>query len=436
MVQIVEENRKKSLGENLIDALRGGVEAFSQFQQGRRQRQAQELQGESLSNLVGQNLSGLDPETQKMAANLLLQGRNQQALELMKQMDPLHESTINLNKIKAAKEAQRLEFYKSLGKEPYEMEDTEVSLPGREEYGQEKFGMKGLTDYLLGFEEELPSERQEQIKPDYEKKTAPSKIPKLIPQQRINQALQAGENALANSWQKYNEDIKTQQRHEESLQSKEVIESYKINKDFIDKTLDKYDDSKRKEAIIERMNQLVESGNLTDSSVINLLEQLGIKPEWLKNPENEEYTKLALDLLGGGTLQQDYGSRILASEFNVSMQRIPTLLQTSEGKRQIAENIKTTLLPSILKYERLQYYLDKQEKTGKPLPLNLKSKILHDIKPKLEEAYDKFKYRNGRYKVKKGTVPDNNSIEKYYYISNGNEKMARKMMKEDGYDIE
>lgn len=216
---------------------------------------------------------------------------------------------------------------------------------------------------------------------------------------------------------------------------KDVRESFKANQTFIDKTYDQYEDSLRKDAIISKMDELEESGETSESGIINLLESLGLKPEWLKNPKNEEYTKLGLDLLGGGTLQADYGSRVLASEFKVSQQRIPTLMQTKEGRKQISENIKALLLPAKLKKERMQFYIDQSERTGQPLPHDLRGKILKDIKPQLEEVYDKFKQRNGRYKVSDGTYPDDNALEKYYYLSNGDDESAIKMMKQDGYDV-
>jgi len=223
---------------------------------------------------------------------------------------------------------------------------------------------------------------------------------------------------------------------EKTAARKEVGESFKENQQFIDKSHDQYEDTLRREAITDRMNELQESGELSDSGMINLLESLGLKQEWLKNPANEEYTKLSLDLLGGGTLQADYGSRVLQSEFKVSQLRIPTLSQTPEGRRQITENIKTMLLPAKLKHERLQFYLDQSERTGKSLPHDLRGRVLKDIKPQLEESYDKFKQRNGRYQVKTGTFPDDDALEKYFFIANGNEEKAIKMMKEDGYDIE
>src|SRR5208337_985534 len=190
---------------------------------------------------------------------------------------------------------------------------------------------------------------------------------------------------------------------EKTAARKEVGESFKENQQFIDKSHDQYEDTLRREAITDRMNELQESGELSDSGMINLLESLGLKQEWLKNPANEEYT---------------------------------TLSQTPEGRRQITENIKTMLLPAKLKHERLQFYLDQSERTGKSLPHDLRGRVLKDIKPQLEESYDKFKQRNGRYQVKTGTFPDDDALEKYFFIANGNEEKAIKMMKEDGYDIE
>lgn len=229
---------------------------------------------------------------------------------------------------------------------------------------------------------------------------------------------------------------KKESEENKRFEKKEISESYKTNSDYINKVYDQYEDSLRKEAILSKITQLDETGEVSESSLINAMHALGISEEFLRNPANEELAKLSLDLLGGGSLQADYGSRVLQSEFQTAMKRVPGLMQTKEGRRQIIENIKAMILPSLLKKERMQFYLDQSDRTGKPLPNNLRGKVLQDIKPQLEEAYDKFKQRNGRYKVKSGTKLDENAVEKYYIISNGDEKKARMMMKEDGYAIE
>lgn len=282
--------------------------------------------------------------------------------------------------------------------------------------------LKGMKDdNLKKINQEVENETSENSYKDYEVNSPEDIEMKTL----INPALGARASEEENRALK-----------KKTAQIKEVSESFGgENGKYISKTHDQFEDSLRKEAIFERMGQLEDSGKLSDSGMINLLEQLGLNSEWIKNPQNEEYNKLSLDLLGGGTLQADYGSRVLASEFKVSQQRIPSLSQTPEGRRQIRENLETMLLPSKLKEERLEYYIDKAERTGKPLPHDLRGKILKDIKPQLDEAYDKFKQRNGRYKVKVGTPIDDNAVEKYYYISEGNMEKAKKMMLEDGYDI-
>jgi hypothetical protein len=266
---------------------------------------------------------------------------------------------------------------------------------------------------------------------------------KKMPEGMIFDAEAMGDHNLAQQIREHNKAIDVENQHKENLNfkkqkasKKEVSDSFKNNQDYINKTYDQYEDSLRKEAILGKMKGLEEKGEMSDSGVVNMLETVGLSPEWLKNPDNEEYTKLGLDLLGGGSLQADYGSKLFASEFQTSLKRIPTLSQTAEGRRQIRENLQTALLPARLKNERLQFYLDKAEKTGEPLPHDLRGKILRDIKPQLEESYDKFKQRNGRYPVKDGTIPDDNAIEKYYYISDGNFEKANKMMKEDGYYVQ
>jgi hypothetical protein len=93
------------------------------------------------------------------------------------------------------------------------------------------------------------------------------------------------------------------------------------------------------------------------------------------------------------------------------------------------------MLPQKLMHDRMQFYIDQSQRTGEPLPYNLRSKILKDIQPQLEEAAIKFKERNGRLKVKQGTIPNDKVIKKYYDLYNGDVVKIRKLMQEDGYDV-
>lgn len=380
------------------------------------------------------------------ATGIKLQGINDPKLRQQKFIEEIKRQRPETGAQRIAREAEeeKLNYYRQKNKSLQgligedEQNISEINeIPEEQDNIPSFSNEKSVTDYLMGFDEE-PKEQNLTAKSRRQEK----KSPPLIPDKKINQAIASGNKDLAQIWQRRNEEIRTQMRHDEDIfrkektaQSKEVSESYKENEPFINKSYDQYEDALRRESILDRMGQLEDKGELSDSGVINFLKTIGFEPEWLKNPANEEYSKLGLDLLGGGTLQADYGSRVLQSEFMTSMKRIPELSQTPEGRRQIRENIKTMLLPSKLKRERLQFYLDRQERTGQPLPHNLRGKILQDIKPQLEEAYDQFKQRNGRYKVKNGTPIDDNAISKYFSISNGDIKMAERMMKEDGYNV-
>lgn len=388
MVQIIE--RRPSFGENIGRAL--GKGAGEGIEQGLASRQrAQQLAGENeqIKQQLGIDLTGIsDPEQRREFVKQKLTGQRESQLE-------------------TDKEKRRKNLIR-------EVEGGETST-GQQQFDQNQNDNKNKSNEINS--EDILTTR---------------KNSKEDPFAKAKKYALAGEKDLSIIAGKEAE----RGFQEKKLGTEQVSESYKENAPFITKTYDQYEDSQRRESILDRMDQLNKSGDLSDSGTINLLESLGMKSEWLKNPSNEEYSKLSLDLLGGGTLQADYGSRVLQSEFKVSQQRIPTLIQTPEGRKQISENIKAMMLPSRLKEERLQFYLDRQERTGQPLPHNLRGRILKDIKPQLEEAYDKFKQRNGRYKVREGTIPDDNVIEKYFYLADENTDKAEKMMRDDGYSTE
>lgn len=400
MVQILPAaQRKPSLGQRFSHAVGTGLEMGSQMLQ---DKERSAIMHQAGKEILGMDISGFDPDTQKA---LLVEGLKQRG--------------------KSSQQQNLMNF-------------VNQTQSGKQS-GQQQEGSQSFTDQILTSKNPRTQPPFKSPEQNAESPKEPSMNNKYSDKAIVAASAMPGGAATAREMRAYNDSLDRSTEAQEKKrqhQSKEVTESFNENKDYINKIQDQYEDSKRKEAVFDRMDQLEQSGELSDSGVVNLLETLGLDSEWLKNPANEEYNKLALDLLGGGTLQADYGSRVLASEFKVSQQRIPSLKQTPEGRKQIKENLKTMLLPAQLKQERMQYYLDKAERTGEPLPHNLRGKVLKDIKPQLEEAYDKFKQRNGRYQVKPGTQPDDNAIDKYYFLSNGDENKARKMMEEDNYDIE
>lgn len=379
-----------------------------------------------LQNNIGAILRGVSPERQPAAIKFIesrmqnIQKQKQAQATRAAGFDPDINPTLAATKYKQEQKNEALEPYGLVPNQPQQQPQIQ---PQASQQSQQQSFVPGM---------QIPQSQGQQpiqniVQPETQNED-----------RRRNPSLWTDEELVKAQGSPYAEirNMANAEQTRRNEKKKDVASSYGgINEKFINKTYDKYEQTQRKEAIIDRMGQLEETGELSDSGVINFLEQLGFKQEWLKNPYNEEYTKLGLDLLGGGTLQEDYGSRVLASEFKVSQQRIPTLSQTPEGRKQIQENIRTLLLPSKLMYERMQYYLEKADRTGEPLPHDLRGKILRDIRPELDAAYDSFKQRNGRYKVKQGTFVDQNVKEKYYYLGEGNYEKIIKMMKEDGYDV-
>ncbi len=227
-----------------------------------------------------------------------------------------------------------------------------------------------------------------------------------------------------------------QQQFEESR----LADSFKENKDFIDSTHGAYEDAIKREAILGRMEALNNSNELTDAGLANFMNYFHIPIESLKNYTNDEYNKLSNDLTAGIT--NDYGNRILASEFNVMLRRIPTLQNTPEGRTQIIQNMRALLAPATLKEEALQRHLEKSKVTNKPLPHDLYGEILKEIKPQLNAIADDFKTRNGRVKVEPGTALNDDVVDKYLELSRDKKtgklrpEEAEKMAQEDGYSIE
>jgi hypothetical protein len=404
MVQIIPENRKKTTEEKWVRGLQAAMPGIQNMLQ-------------KFSQDKGAQGLGLDPNLSPEMQKMQMQYKLMEGFEKQKgknRLDELEYKNQNRQNLFDQIEGRSSKSNSLSGQVDDNFDEIMQTIDNVEQQTGYQFTPEEKRDLFDKYHEKLS---------DNDNETPNLKKAKLY--------AAAGEHDLS---QVAKEEEKLRLKGLES-KNKLLSDSFKSNRPYIDKTYDQYEDYLRKDAIFERMDQLEDEGELSESGIVNLLDQLGLKQEWIQNPANEEYNKLSLDLLGGGSLQADYGSRIFASEFKVSQQRIPSLSQTAEGRKQIKENLRTMLLPSKLKHERMQYYIDKAERTGKPLPHDLRGKVLRDIKPQLEEAYDKFKQRNGRYKVQEGTYPDDNSIEKYYFLSNGNEKKALNMMREDGYDV-
>ncbi len=91
MVQIIEENRKPSFGENFSQAIGGALQGAGQFQEHLKSQKMNQQAIQTANKLLGMDTSGFDPETRK-----------QLVLQKFKQ-----EGDLNLQSNKFANEMQK-----------------------------------------------------------------------------------------------------------------------------------------------------------------------------------------------------------------------------------------------------------------------------------------------------------------------------------------
>jgi hypothetical protein len=103
MVQIIEENRKPSFGENFSKAIGGAIQGYGQFKDHQNSQEMNRKANELASQLLGFDPSGLDPQT-----------RNQLVMESFKQ-----QGAENLQSNKFKNEAESLRGEHDLDNESY-----------------------------------------------------------------------------------------------------------------------------------------------------------------------------------------------------------------------------------------------------------------------------------------------------------------------------
>lgn len=154
-------------------------------------------------------------------------------------------------------------------------------------------------------------------------------------------------------------------------------ETQKVRQEILQKKQSAEDNVKR----LDRMENLLNTGKLTNPIYKGILEKAGIDIPALMNPESQEFEKLSFDLTAG--MAKDFGNRINIAEFKTFLKRVPSLSQTDEGKRRVIENFKNiSIMPNILRHQAMQDIL--QENNGIP-PLDLQEKIEERVGPKLDE---------------------------------------------------
>lgn len=188
-----------------------------------------------------------------------------------------------------------------------------------------------------------------------------------------------------------------QQRKEQMALDKEArIEQRAIDREnapFIKETRDKYKSALEDERRLNRMEELINTKNLSRPRFVSLLNTLkkgvwGIGLDFTSalTPETQEYDKLTQEFIKGA--KNIFGSRITDADLNAFMRLLPDLSKDREGKRRVIHNMRLTNEAAKIKSKIMD---DIIKQNGGRIPRNLNMLVEEQADQPLQLLADRFK---------------------------------------------
>jgi hypothetical protein len=375
MVQILPQIQEQeqppsfleSLGIGASQALPGAVDQyFSTIAKQKQQRTA----NETYKRLTGQDLSGLDPESQRayLIQSLKEGGKTSQ------QKAKLQE---NANLLRGLEKERNL---------------PEGSLNNY------------ISDPALAERSTRPTKKTQASQPiDSEQRAIIQKVrsnPDFDNLDELGQYRAMTDAGVS----KENAEAESKLRGAQlTRQGNDVEKAYNAQKTFIDDTTSGYrafeEQTKPKLLQMQSMNP----EDLIGAAANVFLEEMGIPLGALEDPSSELYQKLSLDLLKG--LPETYGNRILKVEVDNFLKTIPSLMNSGEGRRMIASNmLKLGEMKGVYYNEMRRQQRDYLD-SNKPLPRDFEQSIFDQVKPQIDRINNEFVKMAQIKSVPKDTIP-------------------------------
>jgi hypothetical protein len=124
----------------------------------------------------------------------------------------------------------------------------------------------------------------------------------------------------------------------------------------------------------------------------------------------------------------------LKVEVDNFMKSIPTLLNSSEGRKRLIDQWKILNEGKKVQYEA---YREVLKENPKSLPRDFKLQVLDRADSKLDQLSQKFLEVGAprREKVQPGTAITPDVVDKYLDLARDDIELAKKLAKEDGYEF-
>ncbi len=280
---------------------------------------------------------------------------------------------------------------------------SEVAQPGFSVSGPQRAAQNAMA--VNQPREPIPIEQQQ-----IEGQPAPQQIPQQM-QQQVNPELeaqafeQAAQEAAmvgnspvatqyANRANQIRKDVRAAQVEEKKdareavkMAQQEEFEERKENASYRQKILNGIPQTKKLKAQIGRIEKLSEKAELTPGAV-KALNFFGIPIGAFDTANAQELEKLSNDLTA--TITSEYGNRILATEFNTFLKRIPTLLNSTQGRERIIRNMKLYSDAAEAEQNAYQDIYKMQKQSGIKHPIVKQEDVLEISEPKLDKIFEQL----------------------------------------------
>lgn len=222
----------------------------------------------------------------------------------------------------------------------------------------------------------------------------------------------------------------TYEPESEKLEAKRVSE-------LADKVVNEYEAAEAADSRLRQMETAVESGQLPNPMMVNLMERVGIPLGVLQNPLAENYDKNVNEFVR--EVKNYFPGQIRVAEIEYFMKSIPTLMNSDKGKELIIKNMQ---LRNEMAKERYKAYEEILEENRGRKPQNLDIKINRRTREARQRIGDEMQSNLEEAKrlaqlPEKATVKGQrltvNQATQYLQAAAGDKAKAQELARRDGY---
>jgi len=264
--------------------------------------------------------------------------------------------------------------------QPQPQQDPLSALQGQQQQPQQDpFASFGIPQYNAQIDPNIIPSQQQQALPGQQG------IPTQDQSQLKAPGLTLGANP-AERRHRENLDLKKQtlDMRKEVAGEKRAESRQTENKKDLQVALKTKENSQHQVKALDNMLSLGESGKLDHPIFVKGIEKLGL--DWMLSPESQEYISESKSLFKD--LKEIFGSRPIGIEFEAFMKSIPTLMNSADGRKTIAKNMKAYYQAKSVKADVMMDVLKKNKDIS---PLDLTILASEKTEKKINKIYEKLR---------------------------------------------